>query len=167
MRLVPSSRARAARALLVACSLLAVTACSGGGSSGTSPVPNTNGPCSFDAQAGNVQLAFPQNGAQVSSGSVNRLEVVAAGNQLAFSSSFGNYMLVAISQFNNGLVAATGNLGVASDPNGYHPFPQPPGDFYYAAGITQGSIQPGQVYNVYLNIQSNQCQPTLVGSFQT
>ncbi len=155
---------------LVALSLFAVSACSSGGSSGTNPVPNTNGPCSYDAQAGNIQLAYPPNGSQVSAGSVNRLEVVAAGNQLAFSTTFANYMLVAISQFNTNINATTGNLGTASDPNGYHPYPVPnPGDYYYAAGINQGSIQSGQIYNVYLNVQvnNNPCQPTLVGSFQT
>ena len=64
----------ALRTLIAGGALLAMTACGGGGSSGTSPVPNS-GYCGNDTQ---YALANPQSGGNISFGSLDTLLLLLA-----------------------------------------------------------------------------------------
>ena len=138
------------RALLGAGTLLAMTACGGGGSSGTNPVPNY-GYCGNDTQ---YQLARPQSGATISTGS-QPFEIVANGNNNQIFQSYQNFQLVLVPQNNSSAGVQTANLTQSSDPRGYQPF----GSDYYYSGQLQTNLQSGQIYNVFLNSNTSNCTP--------
>lgn len=151
-------RARSARALLTAAATIALAACSGG-SSGSNPVPQTNGPClPSDTQA---TLAVPNNGSFTSAGSITKLEMVTNGNSNSFATTYANYMLVAVGA---GTSVISQNLTLVADPGAPHPYPS---DYYYAGNVSSGQFFSGVVYTVYLNTQNSNCAPTPIGQFQT
>ena len=136
--------------LAVAASVLsALCACGGGGSSGGSFNPNPgNGyygnnvpPCNIGAS---VTISNPQAGAYGVPSSIGSIEIVTNGNSNAVSANPGAWTLALATGYGTP-VPVNGTLNVASDPNGYHPYPS---DFYYNESIPQ--LQPGQQYTVFV-----------------
>ena len=145
------------RAFAVLGALVTMTACSGGGSSGTSPVPNTQF-CGNDAQ---YALARPQTGLSISAGTGGTVEIVASGNNNQIYNSFKNFELLFVPANNNGSTQGqviTGPLSLTSDSNGYAPFTS---NYYYNGTIAnnQSGLISGVVYNVYLNAFTTNCTP--------
>jgi len=140
----------ALRTLIAGGALLAMTACGGGGSSGTSPVPNS-GYCGNDTQ---YALANPQTGGNIST-TGQSFEIVVNGNNNQIAQSFQNFQLVLVPQNNNNGGVTTGSFSRASDPGGIHPYPT---DYYYSAQL-QSNLQFGQTYNVYVNAFTSNCTP--------
>lgn len=149
--LASQSRAIGAlRAVIAGGALLAMTACGGGSSSGTSPVPNS-GYCGNDTQ---YALANPQNGGNIST-TGQSFEIVVNGNNNQIAQSFQNFQLVLVPQNNSSGGVTTGSFSRASDNGGFHPFTT---DFYYTAQL-QSNLQFGQTYNVYVNAFTSNCTP--------
>lgn len=157
MRHPPPFRTRIARAILAFVSLAALAAC--GGSSGSTPAPPF-GPCNPDAQ---VALSKPIQGSTGVPATITSIEIVANGNNNQLYTSYAQYQLVAVPSFGSPF-NSNNNLSLTSDPNGYHPFPS---DFYYTANFNSGQFAPGNTYAIYLNVNSTNCQPSLVGTFST
>jgi hypothetical protein len=139
---------------LIAAGLLALTAC-GGGSSGTAPV-NNFGFCGNDTQ---YALARYNPGGNAT------IEIVANGNNNTIYNSYQSFdLLLSLSPNSpnaNGTVS-TGSLTLSSDSSGPHPFSS---DYYYTA-TTQGFLQPGFTYYVWLNAFTSNCVPIgPLGSF--
>lgn len=138
------------RALVAGASLLAITACGGGGSAGTAPVPFSQY-CGNDTQ---YALAKPQSGANISTGS-QTFEIVASGNNNQIYQSYQNFQLILVPQNNTNQGVTTGQLSLTSDRSGYQPFSS---NYYYNAQL-QTNLQPGQLYNVFLNASTSNCTP--------
>lgn len=130
---------------------LALAACSGGGSSGTAPVPNTQY-CGDDTQ---YALARPQSGQSIPSGT-STVEIVASGTNNQISRSYQNFDLLFVPAANSGPNVATGPLAAVSDTSGYHPFSS---DYYYSGTISAPGLAPATLYNVYLNAFTSNCTP--------
>lgn len=131
---------------------LALGACSGGGSSGTSPVPNTQF-CGNDTQ---YALARPLSGQAVPASGSPTIEIVASGTNNQISQSFKNFDLLFVPANSNAPNASTGPLSTTSDNNGYHPFNM---DFYFNGTLTSNGLIPGTLYNVYVNAFTSNCTP--------
>ena len=135
-------------------SIFTATACSGGGSSGAAPVPNTQF-CGNDTQ---YALANPQSGQSITANSNATIEIVASGNNNQIYQSFKNFELLLVPANNNGSTAgqvATGALSLTGANAAFVPFPS---DFYYN-GTLQSGLQSGLQYNVYLNAFTTNCVP--------
>lgn len=133
-------------------SIFAATACSGGGSSGAAPVPNTQF-CGNDTQ---YALANPQSGQNITANSNATIEIVASGNNNQIYQSFKNFELLLVPANNNGSTngqVATGALSLTTGT--FAPFPS---DYYYN-GTLQSGLQSGLQYNVYLNAFTTNCVP--------
>jgi len=135
--------------------LFGAAACSGGGTAGTSPVPNTQF-CGNDTQ---YALARPQSGQSVPSNTVTSVEIVASGDNNQIAQSFQNFNLLFVPTNGFGQTVATGGLSRARDNGGFAPFPT---DFYYTGTIGNGgtaALAPGTLYNVYVNAFTSNCTP--------
>jgi len=154
---------RLARALCVV-SVLALAACGGGGSTGTSGIPNPGSNAICDSNSQGLQLARPGPGQGGVSSGTNTIEIVSSGNSDQLYQSYQQFDLILRDNFGNQIV--TGPLSLVADPSGPHPYPNPPGDFYYS-GTLQGGLTPGDFYTVYLNAPNTNCTPGVVGSFST
>jgi hypothetical protein len=152
-----------ARALVVA-SLLVAGGCGGGGSSttGNSPIPNPGSPqlCNPDSQG--TQLARPGPNQSGVSTATTTIEIVSNGNSDTLGRSFSQFDVQLRDNFGNVLLV-TNLLNITSDNSGPHPYAS---DFYYV-GTIQGQLQPGALYNAYLNAPNTNCTPGLLGSFST
>lgn len=151
---------RRARIAFVCAGLIALTACGGGASTGTAPVPNF-GFCGNDTQ---YALARPTTGQSFASGTPT-IEIVANGNNNTIAQSFQNFNLLLLPNNSSSNQVQTGPLTAASDPNGFHPFTS---DFYYSGTVVSPGLFPGQQYFVYLNAFTSNCTPIgPIGSFFT
>ncbi len=130
---------------------LALGACSGGGSSGSSPVPNTQF-CGNDTQ---YALARPLSGNTIPTGNTT-IEIVASGTNNQISQSYRNFDLLFVPANNNVGNGSTGPLSTTSDSGGYHPFSM---DFYYNGTLAANSLVSGTLYNVYVNAFTSNCTP--------
>ena len=141
--------------LALLASILAATACSGGGgSTGAAPVPNTQF-CGNDTQ---YALANPQNGQSTSANTNSTIEIVASGNNNQIYQSFKNFELLLVPANNNGSTngqVSTGALSLTGANGAIAPFPS---DYYYN-GTLQSGLQSGLQYNVYLNAFTTNCVP--------
>ena len=151
----PIVAARAAKFAVLGALVLA-SACSGGGSSGTSPVPNTQF-CGADTQ---YALARPQSGQSVQANTNVVVEIVANGNNNQIAKSFTNFDLIFVPAGNNngslqGSVS-TGSLSITSEKGGYAPFSS---DYYYNGTIASPGLAPQTLYNVYVNAFTSNCTP--------
>jgi len=149
---------RLARTVLVAASLVIAAGC-GGGSSGTTPIPNPGSNNYCDPDNNGVQLARPTSGFPMTAS--NTLEIVANGNTDTLSRSYSQFDLNLVDNFGNRF--ATGTLSLASDPRGPQPYAT---DFYYS-GVVQGNLPGGDFFTVYLNAPNTNCTPLPIGSLQT
>ncbi len=149
MRFTPDLR-HIGKLIVLGATLIELSACSGG-SSGTSPVPNTQF-CGNDTQ---YALARPQSGQGISTG-VSTVEIVVNGNNNQIAQSFANFDLLFVPANNNGQTVATGSLSVTSDKGGYQPFNS---DYYYNGTIASPGLAPGTLYNVYVNAFTSNCTP--------
>ncbi len=131
--------------------MIMISACSGGGGSGTSPVPITQF-CGNDTQ---YALARPLSGQAISTGTPT-VEIVASGSNNQIAQSYRNFDLLFVPANGNGGTVATGSLSTAIDQYGYHPFTQ---DFYYNATIVAPGLAPSTLYNVYVNAFTSNCTP--------
>ncbi|GAC1400383.1 MAG: hypothetical protein NVS2B8_08770 [Vulcanimicrobiaceae bacterium] len=141
-------------ALAVFASLLAATGCSGGGSSGSVPVPNT----AFCGSDTSYALARPLNGQSIQNGT-STIEIVANGSNNQINASFQNFNLFFVPANNNGSLqgqVTTGPLARSSDPGGFAPFGS---NFYYSGTLQSPGLAPGTVYNVYVNAFTSNCTP--------
>ena len=152
--------AATARSMILALSCALLAACGGGtASTGTAPVPNTNGSCALGFQA---QIARPAP-SQTGVGNISSIEIVANGNNNNLYNAYQSYDLLVTPS------GAPPQQGIASnfltlapaDANGPHPYAS---DYYYNANL--GENIPSGYWDVYLNAQSN-CQPYYLGSFGT
>jgi hypothetical protein len=136
--------------------LVLASACSGAGTSGTSPVPNTQF-CGADTQ---YLLARPLSGQSVQANSSVVVEIVAAGNNNQIAQSYRNFDLLFVpASNNNGSLqgsASTGSLSITSDKGGYAPFSS---DYYYNGTVTSPGLAPQTLYNVYVNAFTSNCVP--------
>lgn len=165
MRTSPFWSAPAARAFLIACTACVLTACGGGGSSssnGSNYVPNQ----SYCNPQQGIQLARPLNGQSGVSSSTGSIEIVADGSQngnpASLYQTYQSWDIVVVPQFGGGQTT-TGPLQLTSDTSGPHPYNQ---DFYFVGNL-QGGLAPGQVYNVYLNTFTTNCNAVQIGQFST
>lgn len=152
--LVPSRLAR----VIVAASLVALAACSGGSSTGTGAVPNTNGSCDPGTS---VQLARPFPGQGGVSTATNSIEIVASGNNNTLYNSYTMWDVVLTSNFASTVTGQPLALAPA-DQSAPHPYQS---DFYYTSSIS--GLASGVGYNAFLNAFNTNCQPIFLGSFST
>jgi hypothetical protein len=150
--------AAAVRALLVLISVAMLSACGGSSSSTGNGVPPLGGFCDPGTS---VQLARPNPNQAGVPTSTSSIEIVASGNNNTLYSSYQSFELIAVPQFGNQIT--TGGLSLVSDSSGPHPFQS---DFYYS-GTLSGGLSPGQLYVVYLNSFTSNCQPIAIGQFST
>jgi len=150
---------RLTRTALVAASLVVAAGC-GGGSTGSSPIPNPGSSQYCDANNSGVQLARPTPGFAMTAS--NTLEIVANGNGDQLGQSYQQFDLNLIDNVGNRFV--TGPLSLTSDGNGPHPYNS---DFYYNGVIQGGNLPSGDFFTVYLNAPNTNCTLLPIGSLQT
>ena len=161
MRTHSPSSLRFARALIAAALLVPVAAC-GGGSSGTSPLPNPGSSQTCDT-ANNfvgVTLARPTPGFPNTAG---QIEIVSGSSNDDLHGSFAQFDLNLIDNSGNRVV--TGPLSIVSDSGGPKPY-GPNNAFYYSGTLQQTPIS-GDVYTVYLNAPNSNCTLLPLGTIQT
>ena len=151
---------RLARALCVV-SVLALAACGGGGSTGTSGIPNPGSNAICDSNSQGLQLDNPRPGQGGVSSGTNTIEIVSNGNSDQLYQSYQQFDLILRDNFGNQIV--TGPLSLSAPDNSNKPYSS---DFYYT-GTLQGGLTPGDFYTVYLNAPNTNCTPGVVGSFST
>ena len=140
--------------LALLASIFAATACSGGGSTGAAPVPNTQF-CGNDTQ---YALASPQSGHNIAANSNATIEIVANGNNNQIYQSFKNFELILVPANNNGSTNGqinTGTISLTGVNSSFAPFQS---DYYYN-GTLQSGLQSGLQYNVFLNAFTTNCIP--------
>ena len=147
MNFVPTPM-RVAKLALFA-SLLAATACSGGGSTGSAPVPNTQF-CGNDAQ----YAVNPQNNSTFAAYTQATIQIAANGNNNQIYQSYKNFDLILVSTANGNIQSSTGSLSLTGANPSFTPF----SSNYYYNGTLQSGVAPG-VYNVYVNSFTSNCTP--------
>ena len=153
---------RLTRGAVAATVTLILCACGGGGGGSVfNPNPGPVGYAACDPGT-SVTIARPQSGSYNVPTTIGSIEIVTSGSDNAVAANPSAWTIALQSGYNGQIVTPGGNLTVASDPNGPHPYQS---DYYFAQGI--GQLQAGTQYNVYIEQTFANCTPVQIGQFST
>jgi hypothetical protein len=134
--------------------LLTAASCSGGTAAIPQTPPGSLPACNAGTQ---VQLAMPASGSQGNSSGPGFVQIVVDASTNVLADTW-NVQLLDYA----GNLAQGGTLVPASTPGGSKPFPT---NFYYNSPTPPLFVN--DVYKVFVNKFTSDCQPLLVGAFST